>query len=122
MYKIVVAEFLAENIKRFVIEAPNLAAKRKAGQFVIIRLNEGGERIPLTIADSETANGTITIIVIVPKAVSESAIVSGILSPPSFNLIITNCPAFLLAAIFGASITKRFIFSAKNSATTILYI
>ncbi|RPI62135.1 MAG: sulfide/dihydroorotate dehydrogenase-like FAD/NAD-binding protein [Ignavibacteriales bacterium] len=63
MYKIVVAEFLAENIKRFVIEAPKIAAKRKAGQFVIIRLNEGGERIPLTIADSETANGTITIIV-----------------------------------------------------------
>ncbi len=63
MYKIVNAEFLAENIKRFVIEAPKIAAKRKAGQFVIIRLNEGGERIPLTIADSETANGTITIIV-----------------------------------------------------------
>jgi len=53
MYKIVNAEFLAENIKRFVIEAPKIAAKRKAGQFVIIRLNEGGERIPLTIADSE---------------------------------------------------------------------
>lgn len=63
MYKIVNAEFLAENIKRFVIEAPKIAAKRKAGQFVIIRLNEGGERIPLTIADSETTNGTITIIV-----------------------------------------------------------
>ena len=63
MYKIVNAEFLAENIKRFVIEAPKIAAKRKAGQFVIIRLNDGGERIPLTIADSETANGTITIIV-----------------------------------------------------------
>jgi ferredoxin--NADP+ reductase len=63
MYKIVVAEFLAENIKRFVIEAPKIAAKRKAGQFVIIRLNDGGERIPLTIADSETTNGTITIIV-----------------------------------------------------------
>jgi ferredoxin--NADP+ reductase len=63
MYKIVVAEFLAENIKRFVIEAPKIAAKRKAGQFVIIRLKDGGERIPLTIADSETASGTITIIV-----------------------------------------------------------
>jgi len=63
MYKIVVAEFLAENIKRFIIEAPKIAAKRKAGQFVIIRLKDGGERIPLTIADSETASGTITIIV-----------------------------------------------------------
>jgi ferredoxin--NADP+ reductase len=63
MYKILVAEFLAENIKRFIIEAPKIALKRKAGQFVIIRLKDGGERIPLTIADSETTNGTITIIV-----------------------------------------------------------
>jgi len=44
MYKIVVSEFIAENIKRFVIEAPKIAAKRKAGQFVIIRLKDGGER------------------------------------------------------------------------------
>jgi len=63
MYKIVKAEFLAENIKRFIIEAPKIAAKRKAGQFVIIRIKEGGERIPLTIADSDNSNGTITIIV-----------------------------------------------------------
>ena len=41
MYKIVVAEFLAENIKRFIIEAPKIAVKRKAGQFVIIRLKDG---------------------------------------------------------------------------------
>ncbi|HEX7357746.1 MAG TPA: FAD-binding oxidoreductase, partial [Ignavibacteriaceae bacterium] len=63
MYKIVNAEFLADNIKRFVIEAPKIAAKRKAGQFVIIRLKDDGERIPLTIADSDIENGTITIIV-----------------------------------------------------------
>ena len=63
MYKIVAAEFLAENIKRFVIVAPKIAVKRKAGQFVIIRLKDGGERIPLTIADSDSADGTITIIV-----------------------------------------------------------
>ncbi|HCY75562.1 MAG TPA: sulfide/dihydroorotate dehydrogenase-like FAD/NAD-binding protein [Ignavibacteriales bacterium] len=63
MYKIINADFLADNIKRFVIEAPKIAAKRKAGQFVIIRLKDGGERIPLTIADSDITNGTITIIV-----------------------------------------------------------
>jgi ferredoxin--NADP+ reductase len=63
MYKILSAEFLASNIKKFVIEAPKIALKRKAGQFVIIRLKEGGERIPLTIADSSIENGTITIIV-----------------------------------------------------------
>lgn len=63
MFKIVKAEFLAPNIKRFEIEAPKIAAKRKAGQFVIIRTKELGERIPLTIADSDNYNGTITIIV-----------------------------------------------------------
>lgn len=63
MFKILKAEFIAPNIKRFEIEAPKIAAKRKAGQFVIIRINETGERIPLTIADSDTIKGTITIIV-----------------------------------------------------------
>lgn len=63
MYKIIKAEFLAPNIKRFIIEAPQIARKRKAGQFVIVRIKEKGERIPLTIADSDTVAGTITIIV-----------------------------------------------------------
>jgi len=63
MFKIVSAEFLAPDIKKFIITAPKIAQKRKAGQFVIIRLKEGGERIPLTIADSDTENSTITIIV-----------------------------------------------------------
>jgi ferredoxin--NADP+ reductase len=63
MYKIKSAEFLAPAIKKFVIEAPKIATKRKAGQFVIIRIKEGGERIPLTIADSNNDEGTITIIV-----------------------------------------------------------
>ncbi|MDP1995315.1 MAG: sulfide/dihydroorotate dehydrogenase-like FAD/NAD-binding protein [Ignavibacteria bacterium] len=63
MNKIISAEFLAADIKRFVIEAPKIAAKRKAGQFVIVRIDEKGERIPLTIADSNKDQGTITIIV-----------------------------------------------------------
>lgn len=63
MFKIINAHFLAENIKLFEIEAPQIAKKRQAGQFVIIRLDEHGERIPLTIADSNAEKGTITIIV-----------------------------------------------------------
>ncbi len=63
MYKIIDAEFIAPGIKKFVIEAPKIAQKRRAGQFVIIRINENGERIPLTIADSDMLKGTITIIV-----------------------------------------------------------
>ena len=63
MYKILSAEFLAPNVKRIEIEAPKIAAKRKAGQFVIVRVNDHGERVPLTIADSDIEKGSITIIV-----------------------------------------------------------
>ena len=63
MHKILSATFIAPNIKRFTIEAPKIALKRKAGQFVIIRIKENGERIPLTIADSDSEKGTIDIIV-----------------------------------------------------------
>ena len=63
MHQIISAEFLAPSIKRFEIQATKIAEKRKAGQFVIIRLKENGERIPLTIADSDLSKGTITIIV-----------------------------------------------------------
>lgn len=63
MYLIKEARFLAPDIKLFRIEAPRIARKRKAGQFVIVRVHDNGERIPLTIADSDTADGTVTIIV-----------------------------------------------------------
>jgi len=63
MHKIFSASFIAPNIKRFTIEAPKIALKRKAGQFVIIRIKDNGERIPLTIADSDSVKGTIDIIV-----------------------------------------------------------
>ncbi len=63
MFPIRKAEFLAPDVKRFEIEAPRIARKRQAGQFVIIRVYDHGERIPLTIADSSKEHGTITLIV-----------------------------------------------------------
>lgn len=63
MFTIQKTEWLAPNIKRFVIEAPAIARKQKPGQFVIVRLHEGGERIPLTIVGSDPGAGTITLIV-----------------------------------------------------------
>ena len=63
MFLIHEAEFIAPAIKKYRIYAPRIAAKRKAGQFVIVRLKEGGERIPLTIVDSDNEEGTITLIV-----------------------------------------------------------
>jgi len=60
--EIVKKRILAESIVEFEIYSPVIARKRKAGQFIILRMHEHGERIPLTIADSDQAKGTITII------------------------------------------------------------
>ena len=63
MYKIVDARGVGLNIKQFVIEAPRIARKHKPGQFIILRLHEKGERIPLTIKSSDPVAGTVTIVV-----------------------------------------------------------
>ncbi len=63
MFKITHAEFIATGIKRFVIEAPRIARKQQPGQFVILRLYEHGERIPITIERSDPERGTISIVV-----------------------------------------------------------
>lgn len=63
MFEIKENKKLAHLVTLLRIKAPRIAEKRKAGQFVVLRLNERGERIPLTIADSDPVEGTITIIV-----------------------------------------------------------
>jgi len=63
MFRILDAHFLAPDVKQFRIEAPRVARKRQAGQFVILRVHERGERIPITIADSDAARGDVTIVV-----------------------------------------------------------
>ena len=63
VFKILHAAFIAPGIKRFVIEAPRIARKHRPGQFVILRLYEAGERIPLTIERSDAERGTINICV-----------------------------------------------------------
>ena len=62
MYEILLREDLAPSVHLFKIAAPAVAKKAQAGQFVIIRIDETGERIPLTIADWDRAEGTITIV------------------------------------------------------------
>lgn len=54
---------IADGICRFTIEAPKIAKKRKAGNFVVVRANEYAERIPLTIVDSDLDRGSITLII-----------------------------------------------------------
>ncbi len=62
MYKILKKETLSEQVKLMVIDAPLVARKAQPGQFIILRINEHGERIPLTIADFDADAGTVTII------------------------------------------------------------
>jgi ferredoxin--NADP+ reductase len=63
MNLIVNKEYFSENVVRLDIEAPLIAKSRKAGHFVIVRVDENGERIPLTIAGSDLEKGTITLVV-----------------------------------------------------------
>jgi ferredoxin--NADP+ reductase len=63
MYNIVEARTVGLNIKQFVIQAPRIARKQRPGQFLILRLHNKGERIPLTIKSSNPQAGTVTIVV-----------------------------------------------------------
>jgi ferredoxin/flavodoxin---NADP+ reductase len=63
VFKIVHAEFIAPGIKRFVIDAPRIARKHQPGQFVILRLCERGERIPLTVERADRTGGTVNLVV-----------------------------------------------------------
>ena len=63
MYKIIEKEIFSENVIKLVIEAPEISRSRKPGHFVIVRIDEKGERIPLTIAGADEKKGTITLII-----------------------------------------------------------
>lgn len=63
MNKIISKEHFSANVVKLVVEAPLIAKARRAGHFVIVRAGDHGERIPLTIADSDVAAGTITLVI-----------------------------------------------------------
>ncbi len=63
MNKIIRKEQFSEKVFLFEVEAPLIARSRKAGNFVIVRIGENGERMPLTIADADVKKGTITMVV-----------------------------------------------------------
>jgi ferredoxin--NADP+ reductase len=71
MFRIAGTRRLASDVKWFRIEAPLVASARRPGQFVIIRLDDTGERIPLTIADADSSKGTIDLIVKAVGATTE---------------------------------------------------
>ena len=63
MNTIISKRFFSENVAEIVIEAPLIARSRRAGHFVIVRVDKNGERMPLTIADADVEKGTITLVV-----------------------------------------------------------
>ena len=72
MYKILKKEYLNPTVVRMVVEAPEVARRADAGQFIILRATEDGERIPLTVADYDRENGSVTIIFQVVGATTET--------------------------------------------------
>ncbi len=71
MFRILKTEWLAPQVRRIEVEAPRVASHHKPGHFVIVRVCEGGERIPLTIASSDAQTGMITLVVQVVGATTE---------------------------------------------------
>ncbi|MDE6136887.1 MAG: sulfide/dihydroorotate dehydrogenase-like FAD/NAD-binding protein, partial [Muribaculaceae bacterium] len=63
MFRIVDKKQFSDKVYSLVVEAPRVAKARRPGHFVIVRTGEGGERIPLTIADADPSRGTITLVV-----------------------------------------------------------
>lgn len=71
MYKIVKKEALRPTVVLFEIEAPRIAKKAQPGQFIILRVDENGERIPITVHDTDAEKGTVSIIVQIIGATTE---------------------------------------------------
>ena len=71
MYRIVKKQVLNPTVTRMDIEAPLIAKKAEPGQFIILRVDEKGERIPLTVADFDREAGTVTIIFQIVGATTE---------------------------------------------------
>ena len=86
MYKILKAEKLAEKIFLMDVEAPRVAKHCEPGQFVIVKMDDLGERIPLTICDYDREAGTITIVVQIVGASTEKM---------SHCLLYTSSPFFI---------------------------
>ena len=63
MYKIVHREQFSDTNFLWEVEAPDVAASAQPGQFIMVRLHEGSERVPLTVADFDRERGTITLVV-----------------------------------------------------------
>lgn len=121
MYKILEAEELTTNIYLMVVEAPRVAKNCQPGQFVIVRMDKDGERIPLTICDYDREKGTITIVFQTVGA--ETARMQALKAGDSFHDFVgpLGCPSEMVNEDQEALAKKKILFVAGGVGTAPVY-
>ena len=121
MYKILKAEELTTNIYLMDVEAPRVAKSCQPGQFVIVRMDEEGERIPLTICDYDRAAGTITIVFQVVGAATE--MMRNLKAGDSFHDFVgpLGCPSEFVSEEIESLRNKKILFVAGGLGTAPVY-
>ena len=121
MYRIVKAEELTTNIYLMDVEAPRVAKACQPGQFVIVRMDEEGERIPLTICDYDREAGTITIVLQVVGAATE--MMRSLKAGDSFHDFVgpLGCPSELIHEDIESLKNKKILFVAGGLGTAPVY-
>lgn len=121
MYKILKAEELTTNIYLMDVEAPRVAKSCQPGQFVIVRMDEEGERIPLTICDYDRAKGTITIVFQVVGAATE--MMRDLKAGDSFHDFVgpLGCPSEFISEEIDSLKKKKILFVAGGLGTAPVY-
>lgn len=121
MYKILKAEELTTNIYLMDVEAPRVAKSCQPGQFIIVRMDEEGERIPLTICDYDRTKGTITIVVQVVGAATE--MMRNLKAGDSFHDFVgpLGCPSEFISEEIDSLKKKKILFVAGGLGTAPVY-
>lgn len=121
MYKIIRAEKLTENIYLMDVEAPRVAKKCEPGQFIIVRVDENGERIPLTICDYDREKGSITIVFQIVGA--ETLRMADLQAGDSFHDFVgpLGCASELIHETPEALQAKKILFVAGGVGTAPVY-
>ncbi len=121
MYKIVEAKELAANIFYMVVEAKRVAKSCEPGQFVIVRTDENGERIPLTICDYDREKGTITIVFQIVGAATK--MMSALKAGDTFHDFVgpLGCPSEFISEDLEVLKNRKMLFVAGGVGTAPVY-
>ena len=121
MYKILEAKELTTNIYQMIVEAPRVAKSCEPGQFIIVRLDQEGERIPLTICDYDRQAGTVTIVFQTVGA--ETYRMASLKTGDSFHDFVgpLGCPSELVSESEDALKQKKILFVAGGVGTAPVY-